>query len=127
MAANPIALVVIALAAFVAAIVWAWNNVDWFREGILNLWAKLQSVGDWISSVFTVAWTGLGDAISWTWNTLIKPVLDLFHDIAIFVGQAIIALAIGPLVLAWKVSASRSSGGYDTLIKPDVRGFRRDG
>ncbi|WP_226360735.1 hypothetical protein [Pseudonocardia sp. ICBG1142] len=123
MAANPIALVVIALAAFVAAIVWAWNNVDWFREGILNLWAKLQSVGDWISSVFTVAWTGLGDAISWTWNTLIKPVLDLFHDIAIFVGQAIIALAIGPLVLAWKGLGVAFQWCYDTLIKPTFEAF----
>ncbi|WP_226358482.1 hypothetical protein [Pseudonocardia sp. ICBG601] len=113
----------IALAAFVAAIVWAWNNVDWFREGILNLWAKLQSVGDWISSVFTVAWTGLGDAISWTWNTLIKPVLDLFHDIAIFVGQAIIALAIGPLVLAWKGLGVAFQWCYDTLIKPTFEAF----
>ena len=42
MALNPIILVAIALAVLVAALVWAYYNVDWFREMVDNAWASLQ-------------------------------------------------------------------------------------
>lgn len=33
--ANPITWVILAIVALVAAFIWAWNNVDWFREGVI--------------------------------------------------------------------------------------------
>jgi len=44
MAANPIGLVVLALAALVAGVIWAYNNVGWFKDGVNAAW-------QWISSV----------------------------------------------------------------------------
>ncbi|MFR9802335.1 hypothetical protein ACL02T_08535 [Pseudonocardia sp. RS010] len=43
LAANPIGLVVIAIAALVAAIVYAWNNSERFREIVLAVWAAVKS------------------------------------------------------------------------------------
>ncbi len=55
MAANPVAILVIALAALAAGAVWAYQNVDWFRDACDKAWALLKYLGAWIKTVF-VAW-----------------------------------------------------------------------
>lgn len=45
MTANPIGIIIVALAALTAGVIWAWNNVDWFREGITAIWEACQ---DWV-------------------------------------------------------------------------------
>lgn len=42
MALNPIILVAIALAILVGALIWAYYNVDWFREMVDNAWASIK-------------------------------------------------------------------------------------
>lgn len=42
MAANPITLVVLAIAALVAIFVVLWNKCDWFREFWINLWESVK-------------------------------------------------------------------------------------
>ena len=49
MAANPISLVVIAIAALVAGILILWNNVDWFRNGILAMWDAIKAAFSWVA------------------------------------------------------------------------------
>ncbi len=44
MLANPIALVIAAIAALVAAFLYLWNNCEAFRQFWINLWEKLKSV-----------------------------------------------------------------------------------
>ena len=59
MTANPIGLVVVAIGALVAGLVWAWNNVDWFREGLLAAW-------DWIKKAAGVFWEYVKKVFSWS-------------------------------------------------------------
>ena len=61
MSANPIMLVVIAIAALVAALIWAYNNVDWFRQMVDNAWQTLVSFGQQIYTVVAGALQWLGD------------------------------------------------------------------
>lgn len=42
--ANPIILVVAAIAALVAGFIWAWNNIDGFKEFWINLWEDIKTV-----------------------------------------------------------------------------------
>src|SRR5699024_1791170 len=58
MAANPVGLWVAGITLLVGALIWAWNNVDWFRDAVLVAW-------DWIAT-----------AATWTWETVLKPVID---------------------------------------------------
>ena len=44
MMANPVGLIVAAIAGLVAAFVYLWNNCDAFREFWLNLWENVQSI-----------------------------------------------------------------------------------
>lgn len=70
MAANPIGLVVIAIAGLVAAFVALWNNCEEFREFWINLWDKIKEIAEkvWkaIKEVFTKAWDGIKNAFSKT-------------------------------------------------------------
>ncbi len=42
--ANPIGIVIVAIGALVAAVVYAWRNCDGFRNAVLQLWAKVRPV-----------------------------------------------------------------------------------
>lgn len=79
MRANPIGLVITAIGLLVGAVVWAWNNVDWFRNGVVDAW-------NWIKSVSLTVWnavkTGIGAA--WTW---IVNIFKRFHPVGIIVSH----------------------------------------
>ena len=63
MLANPVGLVVAALAGLVVAFVWLWNNVEGFRTFWLNAWDLIKTAASkaWqsITKFFTNAWTAV--------------------------------------------------------------------
>ena len=61
MSMNPIMLVVIALVALAAALVWAYYNVDWFRQMVDGAWQALVQFGQYIYGVVTGALQWLGN------------------------------------------------------------------
>ena len=68
--ANPILLVVVAIAALVVAFIWAYNNVGWFRDMVNNAWSSIQGFAGWIAGVFTGAIDNLGNAFNNAGQTL---------------------------------------------------------
>jgi hypothetical protein len=62
MSMNPIMLVVIALIALAAALIWAYNNVDWFRAMVDNAWQAIQGFAGWLAGTFMGAINGIGSA-----------------------------------------------------------------
>lgn len=44
MNANPIGLVITAIGALIAGVVWAYNKFDWFRKGVANVWKFIKMV-----------------------------------------------------------------------------------
>lgn len=69
MSANPIALVVIAIAALVAAFVVLWNKSESFRNFWINLWDNVKAVA-------STAWEAITGFFSAAWDT-IKAVWDV--------------------------------------------------
>ena len=63
MAMNPIVLVVIALVALAAALIWAYYNVDWFRQMVDEAWASLQQFGQMLVNNIRKAITQFGKAV----------------------------------------------------------------
>ena len=68
--ANPIILVVVAIVALIAAFIWAYNNVDWFREMVDNAWESIKGFAEWIAGTFMGAIQGLSDAFNNAGQTL---------------------------------------------------------
>ena len=92
MALNPIVLVVLALVALAAALVWAYYNVDWFREAVDNAWASIVQLGqeiygalagalEWLSQAFTNAGQSIMTAITNTVNWVITSLQGLWNYI----------------------------------------------
>lgn len=69
LSANPIALVVIAIAALVAGVIYAWNNFEGFRNVVLGVW-------DAVKGAFVTAW-----------ESVIKPIWDSFVGALVWVGE----------------------------------------
>jgi TP901 family phage tail tape measure protein len=80
MAANPIGVIITAIAALVAAFITLWNTSDEFRQfwydfgdSVLEVWeAAVDGVTQWI------------DDLVWAWKTAIQSIKDYFADIGKF-------------------------------------------
>lgn len=100
MDANPIMLVVIAIAALVAGIVWAYTHVDWFRKAV------------------DTAWQGIKTASLWLWNNVLQPV---FNAIAFYITNIVVPY----FTFLWETAkvvfekiAAVVSWAWDNVIQP---------
>lgn len=64
LAANPIVLVGIAIAALVVGVIYAYNHFQVFHDVVDQAWQIMQKVWDYVTNVFIGAWHLLRDAIS---------------------------------------------------------------
>ena len=68
MATNPIGLIIAGVVALVAGIIWAYNNVDWFKNGVdaAFAWIKnaIAAVADWWTGTVVPAWNAGYDAVA---------------------------------------------------------------
>lgn len=87
MAANPIGLVIALIAGLVAAFMWAYENVDWFRDGVDEALGMVQgaaaAVGNWFTTDFVGFFVRAGewigaqfDGIGKWWDGTVKGVTD---------------------------------------------------
>lgn len=88
MAANPIGLVVTAIAALVAGLVWAYNNVDWFRDMVDTAWSWIQekvgAVVDWFQEnvwpKLQLVLDAVGEAMRQLWENVVQPVWSWIQE-----------------------------------------------
>ena len=88
MDANPIVLIVLALVALAAALIWAYNNVDWFREMVDNAWASIQVWGQQIYSLISGALAALQPAIAAVGSFIINRVSSTFSTVWTIISTA---------------------------------------
>ena len=101
LAANPIALVVAAIAALIAIFVALWNNCEGFREFWIGLWEAIKSaaiaVWEALSSFFQGAWEaivnlaqtiwgGIGDFFSGLWQGISTTAQTVWNAISGFLS-----------------------------------------
>lgn len=101
MAANPIGLVIAAIAALVVAFVTLWNKSEAFRNFWIGLWEKIKEVAgaawEGIKEFFTVAW----DKIQEIWGGLKEWFTEKWEGIKESAGAAWEAIK-GFFVGAWE-------------------------
>lgn len=105
MLANPIVLIVAAIAALVAGFIYLWNNCEGFRNFWINLWEKIKStfnaVVQWfqetipkIKEFFVNLWTGIANVFStigsWFNDNVIQPIVNAFNAVITWFKQYII-------------------------------------
>jgi hypothetical protein len=139
MSANPIALVVIALAGLTAAVILAYTKSETFRKIVDQVWDSLKDLGGWI----TAQWPKIVEVITnpsvvaffdGVW-TVAKKVLDIYVEIATFMVKTW-AAAVEVFVTAGLIrflenvvdAVGDVSGAVKTLIEwiKDLVGWIKD-
>lgn len=145
MDANPIMLVVIALAALAAGLVWAFNNVSWFHDAVITAWNGIKTASLWLwnnalKPTFTAiagfitgtlvpaaltlwswmqtAWNGITAAVMWAWNNVIQPIWTLIQW---YISNVLIPefeLLWGIVTTAFNVIASIITWAWSNVIQP---------
>ena len=85
MDANPIGLVILAVAALVAGFIWAYQNIQPFRDFVNGLWGDLGNFGQWLSQYLGPLLGAIGklfvDLISGNWGAVVgdaRAVMSIF-------------------------------------------------
>lgn len=143
--ANPIGIIVVAIAALVAGFIYLWNNVEGFRNFWIGLWEAIKTAAVWVwenalkpawnaivaaikwvgeaavwlwKSVFVPAWQGIAAAATWLWDTILKPVFDAISFAVRLAAATLITFFVTPAVLAFKLLAAVAGWLWDTVLKP---------
>ena len=77
---NPITLVIAGIAAFAAAFVYCWNNVEGFKEKVTEAFNTVCSI---VSGVVSTVW----DVIQTVWGAIKPFVTEVFSGIATIIGE----------------------------------------
>jgi hypothetical protein len=137
MAANPIGIVVMAIAALVAGVIWAYNNIGWFKDGVDAAFKWISEVVggfvSWIQTDFvpfiTDAWTNIttvwntavtiiGDALNWLWQNIFVPVWDAIVTVAKVAYVAFMTFVVMPIQWAIGVIGDALKWMYENFWKP---------
>ncbi|MFJ8146198.1 peptidoglycan DD-metalloendopeptidase family protein [Streptomyces sp. NPDC096048] len=77
MTANPIGLIVFAIAALTAAVVVAWNKWPGFREAVTAAWSAIQSATSVLwERYLRPFFEWFGGIVVWLWDHVLKPYID---------------------------------------------------
>ena len=102
--ANPIVLVIAAVAALVAGFIYLWNNCEEFRQFWINLWEGIKSVvsAAWqaITTALQTAWTAISTAAQTVWNAISQFFVGLWEGIKTVFTTAVTAIGTA-LTTAW--------------------------
>ena len=133
MLANPIALIIAAITALVAAFIYLWNTNEEFRKFWISLWEDVKRVAvevwEGISLFMSQSWeairqtavtvwngmkqtittviTGIRDTVSRVWNSIKSTVTSVANALKSAVGGAFTSM--------WNGIRSTVSGIYDTI------------
>lgn len=133
MLANPIALIIAAITALVAAFIYLWNTNEEFRKFWISLWEDVKRVAvevwEGISQFMSQSWeairqtavtvwngmkqtittviTGIRDTVSRVWNSIKSTVTSVVNALKSAVGGAFTSM--------WNGIRSTVSGIYDTI------------
>lgn len=150
--ANPIGLIVLAIAALVGGIILAYNKSDKFREIVQKLWEaiktgaaaaweKIYPVFQWIGKfiketlipAFMNLWQGvilpafkaIGEVISWVWNNIIVNIFKAYRFyIMEIIVPAVMWLWQNVIVPAFNAIGAVISWVWENIIKPAWEGMK---
>lgn len=101
MDANPIGLVVLAIAGLAAGIYYLWTHSAAFRNFFIDawngIWLLLKTIGAWFAgpfaNFFVGAWHVIADAALWLWHNVLDPVWQGISTGVAFINNIVVSFA----------------------------------
>jgi murein DD-endopeptidase MepM/ murein hydrolase activator NlpD len=121
--------IVIVIGLLVAGLIYAYNNWDWFRNGVDAAIDGIATAASWVwnsilKPVFSGIWTAIkaaGEIAMWLWDTAIRPAFRFIGEAAKFLVTALITFLLLPAYLAFKVLGAIALWLWDKAIGPAFR------
>ncbi|MFF8299595.1 hypothetical protein ACF07M_30105 [Streptomyces globisporus] len=134
MAANPITLIIIAVVALVAAVVYAYKNFETFRNIVNAAWAGIQAAAlfAWnniLKPTFSAIWAGLqtiGRWAMWLWKNALGPAFKFIWTAAKILFTVVVVAVILPIVAAIKVLGAIGMWLWKNALGPAFRQIAKD-
>jgi len=136
-AMGPVGWIIGIIAAVVAAFVWAYNNVGWFKDGVdaamrwigdvvANVfnWVQdvIRGVVDWFTGTALPAWDAaiqaIGGFFNWLWTGVIKPAFDGIAAVIAWVFNSVIKPVFDGISAAVNVVGAIFNWLYLNVLKP---------
>jgi hypothetical protein len=120
--ANPIGLVVIAIAALAAGVIYAYQHNEKFRQIVNDLWDKFKAFIAWLWKELKPAFDMVGDVAKKAGeglnaiNPFAKHSPSLIENVQ--TGTALISARYGRMALDIQAQAARARSGLDALVQP---------
>lgn len=84
MSANPIGLIITAIAALVAGIIWVATQTTFFQDVWTNVTNAIGTAWNWLwTTVLQPVFTAIGEVFTWIYNNIIMPIVT---GIMIYIG-----------------------------------------
>lgn len=106
MSANPIGVLIVAITALVAGLVWFFTQTDTGK------------------AIIQAAWQGIQTAISFAWNSVIQPIFGFFVAAFQKVGDIANWLWTSVIVPAWDGIGAAIGFAWNSIIMPAVDGVK---
>jgi phage-related minor tail protein len=143
--ANPVGLIIAAIAALVAGFIYFWNTSDAFRGFWIGLWETIKSaamsvwsgflqpvfgaivtairwVGDaavWLwQNAFVPAYEAIAAAATWLWSNVLQPVFNFIDTAVRILAAVIVTLFVAPAVVAFKLFAAIGLWLWQNALQP---------
>lgn len=128
--ANPIGLVIIAVAAFVAGFVLAYKHVGWFRDAVDAAWSGIKSAVsatvNWIVGTawpwLQRVWQGIAAGAMWLWQNALLPAWNGIKA-AVEFAVAAVGVAIGVVIGVFRGVASVAVWLWQNIFSPVFSGI----
>ena len=99
MQANPIMLVVTAIAALVAGLVYFFTQTELGKQVWENITQAIGVALEWLGGLFSTVFTAIGTAATWLWETILQPVFNAIGAIFTWLWENVIS----PIVTNWLI------------------------
>lgn len=132
LSANPVALIVIAIAGLVAALVTAYKRSETFREVVDKVWTGIKNaasvVVDWFMEtalpVLQDVWDGIVTGATWMWEHVLEPMWE-----GMKVAWEVVSTAISwyweyYIKPAWETLAAVATWLWETVLAPAWEGIK---
>lgn len=109
---SPIGWIVLAIAALIVAVIYAWNHFAWFRDAVIAVWNAIKIAAVAVADFFVMIWQAAVGAVVAVWNALKtawQAVVNFIVMVAMWIWDhglsQVIAVVVGGFRIAFAIVA----------------------
>jgi len=119
--ANPVGIVIVAIGALVAGVIYAYTHFEGFRNVVNDVWEAMKLAFRWVETAGVNTWHALVAAFNWTkdaFNSVKDAGVSLWHELQSAWNSLleVTKTVVGAIVGAWH-SFTDTLSGYWTILK----------